>query len=75
MHSMGILSIRFTSQKEVNKGKEALTVFIEKCLGCQENLPIGNNTLPLPRLDGYEMLNNGVGKSFNGIFLGNQADS
>lgn len=42
MHILRILSIRFTSPKEVNKGKEALTVFIEKSLGSQENLPMGN---------------------------------
>jgi hypothetical protein len=46
MHNLEILSIRFTSEKEVNTGKEALTVFIEKSLGSQENLAIENMYAP-----------------------------
>jgi hypothetical protein len=42
MHIVGVLSIRYTSQKEVYKEKGALKVFIEKSLGSQENLAIGN---------------------------------
>jgi hypothetical protein len=42
MHILGILSIKFISQKEVDKGKGARKVFIAKCLGSQENLAIGN---------------------------------
>lgn len=38
MHILGILSIRFTSQKKVNKGREALTEFIENRLECQDKL-------------------------------------
>jgi hypothetical protein len=46
MHILGILSIKFISQKEVDKGKSARKVFIEKCLGSQENLAIGDMYAP-----------------------------
>ena len=51
MHIFWTLSIRFTSQKEVDEGKGALRVFIEKPLGSQENLAMETCTLLILKLD------------------------